>query len=105
MPTPVARALTKLGADMALARRRRRLTQASMAERLRISEATVRRMERGDTGISIGTIAQAFFVLGELDKITRLLDTATDDIGLSLMNEQLPQRVRKKRVKSDSGAL
>lgn len=105
MPTPVTRALKKLGADMALARRRRHLTQESMAERLRISEATVRRIERGDTGVSIGTIAQAFFVLGELDKIARLLDTASDDIGLSLMNEQLPQRVRKKRIKSDSGAL
>lgn len=31
MPTPVTRALTKLGADIALARRRRYLTQASMA--------------------------------------------------------------------------
>ena len=105
LPAPVARALEKLGADLALARRRRRLTQASMAERLRVSEATVRRMEHGDSGISLGTIAQAFFVLGELDKISRLLDTASDDIGLSLMNEQLPQRVRKKRVKPDSGAL
>lgn len=76
-----------------------------MAERLRISEATVRRMEHGDTGISIGTIVQAFFVLGELQKITHLLDTASDEIGLALMNEQLPQRVRRKRVKSDSGAL
>ncbi|WP_226383230.1 helix-turn-helix domain-containing protein [Burkholderia mayonis] len=105
MSTPVTRALKKLGADIALARRRRHLTQESMAERLRISEATVRRMERGDTGVSIGTIAQAFFVLGELDKITRLLDTASDEIGLALMNEQLPQRVRRKRIKSDSGAL
>jgi len=105
LPTPVALALKKLGADLALARRRRRFTQESMAERLGISEATVRRMERGDTGISIGTLAQAFYVLGELDKITQLLDTASDDIGLSLMNEQLPQRVRRKRIKSDSGAL
>lgn len=105
LSTPVTRALKKLGADIALARRRRHLTQESMAERLRISEATVRRMERGDTGVSIGTIAQAFFVLGELDKITRLLDTASDEIGLALMNEQLPQRVRRKRIKSDSGAL
>jgi transcriptional regulator with XRE-family HTH domain len=105
LPAPVMRALKKLGADIALARRRRHLTQESMAERLRISEATVRRMERGDFGTSIGTIARAFFVLGELDKITGLLDTASDDIGLSLMNEQLPHRVRRKRIKPDSGAL
>ncbi len=105
LPAPIARALKKLGADIALARRRRHLTQESMAERLRISEATVRRMEHGDAGISIGTIAQAFFVLGELGKIAQLLDTASDEIGLTLMNEQLPQRVRRKRIKSDSGAL
>jgi transcriptional regulator with XRE-family HTH domain len=105
IPAPVTRAVKKLGADLALARRRRHLTQASMAERLRVSEVTVRRMERGDTGISIGTIVLAFFVLGEVDKIGKLLDTSTDNIGLSLMNEQLPLRVRRKRVKPDSGAL
>jgi transcriptional regulator with XRE-family HTH domain len=105
LSTPVTRALKKLGTDLALARRRRHLTQESMAERLRISEATVRRMERGDSGISIGTLAQALFVLGGLEKMTHMLDTASDDQGLILMNEQLPQRVRRKRIKSDSGAL
>ena len=51
------------------------------------------------------SIAQAFLVLGELDKINGLLDTAADGIGLTLMNQQLPQRVRKKRVTPESGAL
>lgn len=105
MPAPVNRALKKLGADLALARRRRRLTQASMAERIQTSVATLRRMERGDARIAIGIIAQAFFVLGEMDKLGHLLDTASDDIGLGLMNEQVPKRVRVKRVKNDSGAL
>jgi transcriptional regulator with XRE-family HTH domain len=105
LPPPVARVLKKLGADLALARRRRRLTQQSMAERIQTSVATLRRMEHGDARISIGLIARAFMVLGELDKIDGLLDTASDEIGLMLMNEQLPQRVRKKRVTSDSGAL
>jgi len=105
LPLPVVRALAKLGHDLSLARRRRKLTQESMAERIQTSVATLRRLEKGDTRISIGTIAQAFFVLGEMDKITNLLDTASDDIGLSLMNEQLPQRVRRKAGKKPSGAL
>lgn len=105
VPTPVARALVKLGHDLSLARRRRRLTQESMAERIQTSVATLRRMEKGDPRIPVGTIAQAFFVLGELNKITGMLDTSTDDIGLSLMNEQLPQRVRSKNRKPPSGAL
>ena len=105
LPAPVVRALKKLGADLALARRRRRLTQASLAERIQTSVATLRRMEHGDERIAIGTMAQAFLVLGELDKINNLLDTATDSIGLTLMNQQLPQRIRKKRVTPESGAL
>jgi len=76
-----------------------------MAERIQISVATLRRMEKGDPRIPIGTIAQAFFILGDLNKISALLDTASDDIGLSLMNEQLPQRVRGKTVNKPSGAL
>lgn len=103
LPTPVARALVKLGHDISLARRRRKLTQVSMAERIQTSVATLRRLEKGDPRIPIGIIVQAFFVLGDLHKITGLLDTATDDIGLALMNEQLPQRVRKSA--RTSGAL
>lgn len=76
-----------------------------MAERIQTSVATLRRMEKGDPRVAIGTIAQAFFVLGELNKITDMLDTASDDIGLALMNEQLPQRVRSKNRKLPSGAL
>ncbi|MGT2455152.1 helix-turn-helix domain-containing protein [Cupriavidus basilensis] len=105
LPTPVARALVKLGHDLSMARRRRKLTQESMAERIQTSVATLRRLEKGDPRIPIGTIAQAFFVLGELNKISDMLDTATDDIGLSLMNEQLPQRVRRKSRKPPTGAL
>lgn len=105
VPMPVLRALEKLGHDLSLARRRRMLTQASMAERIQTSVATLRRLEKGDPRISIGVIAQAFLVLGELNKITGLLDTATDEIGLSLMNEQLPQRVRNKNRTVSSGAL
>ncbi len=105
LPAPVTRALKKLGHDLSLARRRRMLTQESMAERIQTSVATLRRLEKGDPRIPIGTIAQAFFVLGELNKVTGLLDTASDDIGLTLMNEQLPQRVRGKNRKPTSGAL
>lgn len=104
LPAPVVRALKKLGADLALARRRR-LTQVSLAERMQTSVATLRRMEHGDQRVPIGIIAQALLVLGELDQLSALLDTTEDDIGFTLMNQQLPQRVRKKRVTPESGAL
>jgi hypothetical protein len=43
-------------------------------------------------------------VLGELQKLAQLLDTAQDKIGLMLMDEQLPLRIHRKRVTPDSGA-
>ncbi|WP_440866473.1 helix-turn-helix domain-containing protein [Symbiopectobacterium purcellii] len=105
LSAPAVRALKKLGTDLALARRRRHITQVSMAERLGISVATLRRLEKGDPRISMGTLAQSLLILGELEKINGLLDTATDDIGLMMMNDALPQRVRTKRLTSGSGGL
>jgi transcriptional regulator with XRE-family HTH domain len=95
LPLPAERALSKLGADLSLARRRRKLTQAMLAERLGTSVATIRRMEAGHPGIAVHLLARALLVFGELDRLQQLLDTAEDDIGLVLMNQQVPQRVRR----------
>ncbi|MGL9735153.1 MAG: hypothetical protein ACR5LF_03890 [Symbiopectobacterium sp.] len=84
-----------------------------MAERLGISVATLLRLEKGEpaylhrnTGTGAAyTLAQALLILGELAKINELLDTATDDIGLMMMNNSLPQRVHAKRITSGSGGL
>jgi transcriptional regulator with XRE-family HTH domain len=99
---PVSRAITKLGRDLSLARRRRRLSQASLAERMGVSLATVKRLENGDPGVAIEAIARALHVLGEIGRIEKLLDTSEDALGLVLMDEQLPQRVR---ARKSSGAL
>lgn len=44
-------------------------------------------------------------MFGELDKLDKLLDTPEDTIGLILMNENLPQRVRKSRKTTETGAF
>src|SRR5665213_2965737 len=101
-PLPVVRAIQKFGRDLALARRRRRFSQNSMAVRVGISPATLRRLEKGDPSLSWGTIARALHVLGDLEKLNELLDTAKDEIGLVLADEQLPKRIRQKKVSPDS---
>ena len=105
LPLPVERAITKLGRDISLARRRRQLTQASLAERIGASLATVRRLEKGDPRIPLHFIARTLQVFGELDRLNLLLDTGEDQIGLSLMDEQLPKRVRTRKSHDQSGAL
>lgn len=96
LPLPVERALRKLGTDLSLARRRRHITQASLAERVSASLSTVRRMEKGDARVPIHFYARALQVFGELSALENLLDTANDDIGLALMDERVPKRIRSK---------
>ena len=103
IPLPAERAILKLGSDISLARRRRYISQASLAERMGASLSTVRRMEKGDGRVPIHFFARALHVFGEIQALEHLLDTPNDEIGLMLMDERLPKRVRRK---SDaSGAL
>ena len=99
-PDPVTRAIAKLGRDVSLARRR--LSQASLADRSGIGVNTVRRIEKGEPSGSIEHLARVLYVLGELERLEKLLDTGSDEVGLLMMDEDLPQRIRARQSK---GAL
>jgi len=86
--------MIQLGADISLARRRRCLTQATLAQRGGIGLNTLRRLERGDPKVALEYVARVLHVLGEIERLEKLLDTRTDDAGLAMMNERLPERVR-----------
>lgn len=62
-----------------------------------VSERTVIRLEKGDSGVSMGTLAMACLVLGEIHRISELLDPGSDDTGLLLDRESLPKRIDGKR--------
>lgn len=105
-PLPVERAIRKIGNDISLARRRRHISQESLAERTGASISTIRRLEKGDMRVPIHFLARVLHVFGEIDALANLLDTAQDEIGLTLMDEQLPQRIRKPTSKRNTtGAL
>jgi transcriptional regulator with XRE-family HTH domain len=105
-PLPVERAIHKIGNDISLARRRRHISQESLAERTGASISTIRRLEKGDMRVPIHFLARVLHVFGEIDALANLLDTAQDEIGLTLMDEQLPKRIRKPSSKRNTtGAL
>lgn len=108
MPPPVARALRKLGHDLSVARRMRRMTQQDLAQRMDTSVSTVRRMEDGNPGTALHTFLRALHVLGRLEEIVKVMALDQDALGLELTQEQLPQRVRsaggKKTKTGPSGA-
>jgi transcriptional regulator with XRE-family HTH domain len=97
LPATLRRALAKLGGDLKLARRKRLITGAAMAERLGVGRTTYLRAEHGDPRVAMGVYAMALFVLGLGDRLDRLADPGTDERGLLLDDTHVPQRVRARK--------
>jgi transcriptional regulator with XRE-family HTH domain len=104
LPTPVKRALRKLGEDIRAARRRRRITLAVLAERALITPPTLIKVERGEGGVSLGIYATVLFVLGFIERFALVADSGQDTVGLSLEEENLPKRIRGSRMKPPTQA-
>jgi transcriptional regulator with XRE-family HTH domain len=102
MPHPVKLALKKLGEDIADARRRRRIPTTLMAQRAMISRATLARVEKGAPQVSLGIYATVLFILGLHKRLADLADVRADDIGLSLEEDRLPQKIYLPRRKRET---
>ena len=103
LPRTTRRALLKLGRDIAVARKKRRISTASMAERAFTSRATLQRLERGDPSVSIGIYASVLEILGFTETLAKLADPSADQLGLDLEEERLPKAIvaRRRRKASD----
>ena len=98
LPSAVRRSLVKMGRDLSVARRKRRITQAMMAERIGVAEATYLRIERGDPTVGVAAYAMALFVLGLGTPFAEVVDAARDDQALVLDAARLPTRVRARKI-------
>ncbi len=95
MGSPKAKsALERLGQDIRDARLRRGIAVVDLAVRAGTSPSSVARLERGDPGVAIGTLANILVVLGLLERLADLIDVRKDDLGLALVAEHGPRRGR-----------
>lgn len=86
--------LIRLGKDLRAARLRRGMAIGDLAVRAGASISTIIRMEKGEAGVGIGTLADVLVVFGLNERLADLIDVRHDDLGLALSNERLPQRGR-----------
>lgn len=91
LPPAACRAIVQLGHDLGLARRRRRISQTLMAERMLVTRETVIRLERGDPTVSLSVLASALFVLGLTGRLAQLLGPESDVQGLAEDLQRLPR--------------
>lgn len=98
LPIPVKHALRKLGQDIALARKRRRISTTLLAERAFITRNTLKRAESGDAGVSIGIYATLLFTLGMVSRLAELADPSRDPLAVALEEERIPRRIRTPRT-------
>lgn len=71
--------LARLAQTLRLARLRRNLSQAELADRMGVARASVVAMEAGRPGIAIGILLKALTVFGYTDRLGDLV--AADPIG------------------------
>jgi transcriptional regulator with XRE-family HTH domain len=95
MGSPKAKtALERLGHDLRAARLSRRVAVADLAARAGTSPRTVARLEKGDPGVAVGTLADVLVALGLIERLADLVDIRKDDLGLALTSERIPKRGR-----------
>ncbi len=93
LPRAARQALVKLGADIAVARKKRRISTVSMAERAFISRATLYKVERGDPTVSMGIYGTVLAILGLAEGLAEVADRVNDTLGLDLEEDRLPRKI------------
>lgn len=80
-------ALEKMGENIKIARKRRKLTTVQVAERADISRSTLYLIESGNTGVAMGAYFNVLRVLGLQDDFLKL--SADDELGRRLQDLEL----------------
>lgn len=102
LPPSAEKLLLLLGERVKMARLRRKLTAKQVAERAGMTVNTLRAVENGGAGVTIGAYMAVLFVLGLENDIG--LVAAQDDVGRQLQDSALlqPRKVHSSSVRASS---
>ena len=103
LPPSTAAALETLGADLAVARLRRKESLRSWAARLGVSVATLQRLEAGDPSVGVGIVATALWLI-QRDGELRSLAAPEHDRGAIEMDVRAATELGRARAKASAEA-
>ena len=103
MPPATIAALERFGANLAVARLRRKESLASWSSRLGVSVPTLMRVEAGEPGVGIGIYAAALWMIGCDGDLAELAAPASDR-GALVMEVRAAEALGKSRAKAAANA-
>ena len=103
MPPSTLAALAQLGADLAIARLRRKESLKTWAKRLGVSVPTLLRLEAGEPSVSLGVLATALWLIGR-DGALGTLATPKEDRGALELDVRQAETLGKERVRATAQA-
>ena len=84
MPPATVAAIEKLGADLAVARLRRKESLKTWAQRMGVSVPTLQRLEAGDPGVGIGIVVTALWLIQRDGAMAQLAAPELDQGAIEL---------------------
>lgn len=103
MPPSTAAALAQLGADLAVARLRRKESLKTWAKRIGVSVPTLLRLESGEPTVSLGVLATALWLIGR-DGALASLATPKEDRGALELDVRAAETLGQARVRATAQA-
>ena len=103
MPPSALAALRQLGADLAVARLRRKESLKTWAKRMGVSVPTLLRLEAGQASVSLGVLATALWLIGR-DGMLASLATPKEDRGALELDVRQAQALGQARMQATANA-
>ena len=103
MPPATVHALERLGADLAVARLRRKESLKTWARRMGVSVPTLLRLEAGDPSISLGIVATALWLIGRDGALIKLAPPE-EDLGAIELDVREAVELGKERARASAEA-
>lgn len=101
IPFEVAERIRELGSRIRVARTRRKMDQAELAQISHMARTTLRRIEAGHPACGIGAVYTVLWTLGLLPTAAGTADPDADEHGKTLEVARQARRVRHPRAASD----
>ena len=103
LPPSTVAALEQLGADLAVARLRRKESLKTWAKRMGVSVPTLLRLEAGEPTVSLGVLATALWLIGR-DATLATLATPKEDRGALELDVRQAETLGKARMHATAQA-